>query len=62
MQETQKSWLKDMSLYGNAIEKPPPDNIPPWMKETIPSSSSRDDSTDIEGLLASGNSSNEDLL
>ena len=54
--------LAKKHVYGNAIEKPPPDNVPLWMKETIPSSSSRDDSTDIEGLLATGNSSEEDML
>ena len=53
--------LAKRRVYGNTVEKPPPDNVPLWMKETIPSPS-RDDSTDIEGLLATGNSSDEDLL
>ena len=54
---------KKKRVYGDTIEKPPPDNVPLWLKETIPSSSSRDNSTDIEGLLAMGNSSSdEDLL
>ena len=55
--------LAKKCVYGDAFEKPAPDNVPLWMEETIPSSSSKDDSTDIEGVLATGNSSNdEDLL
>ena len=55
--------LAKKRVYGDAFQKPAPDNVPLWMKETIPSSSSKDDSTDIEGVLATGNSSSdEDLL
>ena len=43
--------LAKKCVYGDGIEKPAPGNVPPWMKETIPSSFSKDDSTDIEGAL-----------
>ena len=55
--------LGKKQVYGDTIEKPAPESIPSWLKENIPSSSSKDDSTDIEGVLTTGNiSSDEDLL
>ena len=55
--------LAKKRVYGDVIEKPAPANVPLWMKANVPSSNSKDDSTDIEGELTTGNSSSdEDLL